>query len=139
MGLALRCSSKPEEHCGMKAFIIIPNNSQSKKSMFVPTLSAFADIDSIGIAGDVGEAIDIIQQRYPNVMIFNSRILEEKEHNYLESILEAGGSFVVMPRHMQYKDRCIYIGIDFSVVAQKGWVLNEIGETLREYRHFTAK
>lgn len=27
----------------------------------------------------------------------------------------------------------------FSIAEQKEWVLNEIGETLREYQHFTAK
>ncbi len=44
----------------MKAFIINPNNSQSKKSMFVSTLSAFVGIDSIGIAEDAGGAIVVM-------------------------------------------------------------------------------
>lgn len=123
----------------MKAFLIVPNSSPSQNGMLVSTLSAFVSIDSIGIVEDVGEAVDIIQQRFPNVVILNSRILEEKEHYYLASILESGGTFVMMPKHRQFKDRCIYIGIDFSVAEQKEWVLNEIEETLRAYHHFTGK
>ncbi len=123
----------------MKAFLIIPNNSSSKNGMLVSMLSAFASIDSIGIAEDVGEAIDIIQQRYPKVIIFNRGILEEKEHAYLASILETGGSFVMMPKYRQFRNRCTYIGLDFSVAEQKEWVLHEIWATLREYQHFTAK
>ncbi len=123
----------------MKAFIIISNNSPSKNGMLVSTISAFVSIDSIGIAEDVAEAVDIIRQRYPNILIFNSRILEEKGHDYLASILERRGSFIMLPKHRQFKERCIYIGIDFSVAEQKEWVLNEIGETLREYQHFIAK
>ena len=107
--------------------------------MLVSTISAFVSIDSIGIAEDVAEAVDIIRQRYPNILIFNSRILEEKGHDYLASILERRGSFIMLPKHRQFMDRCIYIGIDFSVAEQKEWVLNEIGETLREYQHFIAK
>jgi len=123
----------------VKAFIIMSNNSPSKNGMLVSMLSAFVGIESIGIAEDVMEAVGIIQKRYPNVLIFNSRILEEKGHGYLASILETSGSFIMLPKHRQFKDRCIYIGIDFSVAEQKEWVLNEIGETLREYQHFTAK
>lgn len=123
----------------MKAFLVIPNSSPSKIGMLVSMLSAFASIDSIGIADDAGEAVDIIQQRHPSVLIFNGRMLEEKEHDYLASVLETGGSFVMMPKHRQFKDRCVYIGINFSVTQQKEWVLREIGETLREYQHTTAK
>ena len=123
----------------MKAFIIIPNNSPSKNGMLVSMLSAFVRINSIGITEDVGEAIDVIRQRYPDILIFNSKILEEKEHDYLASILEAGGSFIVLPKHGQFGNRCTYIGIDFLDAKRKDWVLREIGETLYEYRHFTAK
>lgn len=123
----------------MKAFIIISNNSPAKNGMLVSVISAFVSIESIGIAEDVVEAVGIIQQRYPDILIFNNRILEEKGHDYLTSILEARGSFIMLPKHGQFKDRCIYIGIDFSVAEQKEWVLHEIGETLREYHHSAAK
>ena len=115
------------------------NNSPSKNGMLVSVISAFISIESIGIAEDVVEAVGIIQKRYPNVLIFNSRILEEKRHGYLASVLETSGSFIMLPKHRQFKEKCIYIGIDFSAAEQKEWVLNEIGETLREYQNFTAK
>ncbi len=123
----------------MKAFIIVANNSPSKKGMLVSMLSAFVNIESIGVAVDVVDAVGIIQQRYPNTLIFNRKIFEEKGQSYLASILETGGSFIILPKHRQFRERCVYIGIDFSVAEQKEWVLNEIGETLREYQHFTAK
>ncbi len=123
----------------MKAFIVVSNDSLSKSGMLVSMLSAFASIESIGVAADVVDAVDIIQQRYPDTLIFNSRMLEEKGQSYLVSILETGGTFIMLHKHWQFMDRCIYIGIDFSVAEQKEWVLNEIGETLREYQHFTAK
>ncbi len=123
----------------MKAFIIMSNNSPSKNGMLVSVISAFISIESIGIAEDVVEAVGVIQKRCPNVLIFNSRILEEKGHAYLASVLETSGSFIMLPEHRQFKDKCIYIGIDFSVAEQKEWVLNEIGETLLEYQHFTSK
>ncbi len=123
----------------MKAFIIMPNHSPSKSGMLVSMISAFVRVESIGVADDVADAVSIIRQRYPNILIFNSRILEEKGHDYLASILEDKGSFVVLPRHREFKERCVYLGIDFSVLEQKEWVLNEIGETIREYQHFAAK
>ncbi len=122
----------------MNAFIIVPNNSKSKNGMLVSTLSAFVGINSIGIAEDVGEAIDVIKQRYPNVSIFNSKILEEEDHDYLAPILEGRGSFIILPRYRQFGNRCTYIGIDFFSAEQKAWVLHEIGETLREYHHYNA-
>jgi hypothetical protein len=100
----------------MKAFIIITNISPSRNGMLVSTISAFVGIDS--------KAVDIIRQRYPDILIFNSRILEEKGHDYLASILEDRGSFIMLPGHRQFRDRCIYIGIDFSVAEQKERVLN---------------
>ena len=122
----------------MKAFLIVSNSSPSKNGMLVSVISAFVSIESIGTAEDVVEAVGIIQQRYPNILIFNNRIFEEKGHDYLTSILEAKGSFLMLPKHRQFKGRCIYIGIDFSVAEQKERVLSEIGETLREYQQFTA-
>jgi hypothetical protein len=70
---------------------------------------------------------------------FNSRMLEERGHGYLASILESKGSFIMLPGYREFKDRCIYIGVDFSAVQQKELALNEIGETIRENRYFTAK
>ena len=123
----------------MRAFIIITNNSLSKNGMLLSMLSAFGSIESIGVAQDVVEAVGIIQLRYPNTLIFTRRIVEEKEQSYLASILETDGSFIMIPNDLQFKDRCIYIGIDFSVAEQIEWVLNKIGETLHEYQHFIAK
>jgi hypothetical protein len=123
----------------MKAFIIVSGDSQPKNGMLVSMLSTFVSIESIGIAKDVVEAVALIRQRYPNTVIFNSRLLEEKEYGYLAHILEHGGSFLMLPKHLQFKDRCTYIGIDFSVAEQKKRILNKIGETLHEYRHFAAK
>ncbi len=122
----------------MNAFIIIPNNTKSKNGKLVSTLSAFVGINSIGIAEDVGEAIDVIKQRYPDISIFNSKILEEKNSDYLVPILEGRGSFIILPKYRQFGNRCTYIGIDFFSAAQKEWVLHEIGETLREYHRYNA-
>lgn len=77
-------------------------------------------------------------KKYPKAQIMR-RILEEKGQSYLASILETDGSFIMIPNDLQFKDRCIYIGIDFSVAEQIEWVLNKIGETLHEYQHFIAK
>lgn len=107
--------------------------------MLLSMLSAFGSIESIGVAQDVVEAVGIIQLRHPNTLIFTRRIVEEKEQSYLASILETDGSFIMIPNDLQFKDRCIYIGIDFSVAEQIEWVLNKIGETLHEYQHFIAK
>jgi len=123
----------------MKAFIIISNNSPSKNGMLISVISAFVSIESIGFADNLAEAVDIVRQRYPNSLIFDSRILEEKGHDYLVSLLESRGSFIMVPKIRQIKDKYIYIGIDFSVAEQKGWLLNEISQTLREYQLFAAE
>ncbi len=123
----------------MRAFLIISGSSPSKNGKLVSIISAFVSIESVGIADDVVEAVSIIQQRYPNILIFNNRMFEEKGHDYLASILEAKGSFLMLPDHRQFREKCLYLGIDFSVAEQKEWVLSEIGETLREYRHFAAQ
>ncbi len=88
----------------MKAFLIVSNSSPSKNGMLVSVISAFVSIESIGTAEDVVEAVGIIQQRYPNILIFNNRIFEEKGHDYLTSILEAKGSFLMLPKHRQFRD-----------------------------------
>jgi hypothetical protein len=123
----------------MKAFIIIPNTPKSKTGMLLSVISAFVPIESTGVAEDAVEALGIIRQRYPDVLIFSSRILEENGHGYLQSVLKDGDSFVMMPKHGRFKDRCTYIGFDFSFAKQKEWVLNKLGETLRQYQHLTAK
>ncbi len=123
----------------MKAFIILPNNSASKSGMLLSMISAFVNVESVGVAENVVEAVDIIQRRYPDAPIFNSGMLEDKEYGYLASVLEDNGSFIMLSRHQELGDRCIYLSIDLSLAEQTEWVLNEIGETMREYQHFTAK
>jgi DNA-binding NarL/FixJ family response regulator len=117
----------------MKAFVIISNDSLSRSGMMVSVVSAFASIDSIGAADNLVEAVDLIRQRYPNAVIFDSRLFEEGRHSCLLSVLDSKGSFVLLPRNGQFNDKCIYIGIDFSEGEQKEWLLNEISRTLLEY------
>ncbi len=123
----------------MKAFLIVSGRSPAKNGKLVSVISAFVSIESIGFADDVAEAVRTIQQRFPNILIFNNRMFEEKGHDYLTSILDAKGSFLMLPHHRQFSGKCIYLGIDFSVAEQKEWVLTEIGETLREYQQFAAQ
>ncbi len=123
----------------MKAFIVLSDNSPSKNNTLVSLISTLANIESIGIADDVLDAVSIIQRRYPDASIFSSRMLKKKGHGYPASMLEKSGSFVVLPKHEEYKDRCIYLGIDFSVEKQKEWVFNKIWEITHECQHITAK
>ncbi len=123
----------------MKAFIILSNNSPSKNGMLVPMISAFVGVESIGIAEDVVEAVDIIHRRFPDILIFNEKILEEKGHGYLASILENEDPFIMLPKQREFQGSCIYLGVDFSASEHKEWILNGIGEAIREYQHFTAK
>ncbi len=123
----------------MRAFIIITHNAPSKNSMLLSMFSAFGSIESIGVAEDVVEAVGIILLRYPETLIFTRRMLEEKGQSYVASTLQTDGSFIMLPKDLKFKDRCIYIGIDFSLAEQKEWVLNKIGETLHEYQHLIAK
>jgi hypothetical protein len=123
----------------MKAFVIISGDSPEKNGMMASVMSAFASIDSIGVADNLMEAVDLIRQRYPNALIFDSRLLEEKRIDFLLSILETKGSFILLPRNRQFKDKCIYIGIDFSGVEQKGWLLHEISQRLLEHESSAAE
>ncbi len=103
----------------MKAFIIIPNTPKSKNGTLLSVISAFVPIESTGLAEDVAEAVGIIQQRYPNILISSSRVLEEKGHGYLNSILEGGDPFIMVPKDGQFTNRCIYVGFDFSAAEHK--------------------
>ncbi len=122
----------------MKVFIITPDDSP-KSSSLISVISAFVNVEYIGVANDVVEAISDIQRRHPKILLFNSGILEEEGHDCLTSILEARYSFIMMPKQRQFKGRCIYIGLDFSDSEQKRWVFKEIWEILREHHRFTAK
>ncbi len=122
----------------MKAFIVLSDNSPSKNNTLVSLISTLAGIESIGIADDVPDAVSIIQRRYPNTPIFNSKILKQKGHGFPASVLENNGSFIILPKHHEFQDKCIYLGIDLSVADQKEWVLNKIGEIIHEYQHLAA-
>jgi hypothetical protein len=123
----------------MKAFIISPTGPSSKIGTLISLVSALGSIESIGFADSLVEAINIIGQRYPNALIFDSRVLKEKGQDYLVSSLESRGSFIMMPNKRDLNDKYLYIGIDFSIAEQKGGLSIEISQTLWEHQFLAAE
>ncbi len=122
----------------MTAFIIISNETQSRNRL-ISMLSALANIEAMGLADSLAEAIEIVRKHYPNALIVDSDAMEEKGQDRLIPVSESTDSFIVIPSEWHIREKCIYIGIELPSAGQKGWVWNEIGKTLRECEIFAAQ
>jgi len=119
----------------VKVFFIISDFSLRNEDA-ISLISAFVNIESIGQAADLLEALEIIRQRHPNTPIFNSNIYSENKQNLFMSLLNEGRSIVILPENYSVRGKCKYIGvdIDFNDLIDFDWVINSIGQILHENR-----
>jgi hypothetical protein len=125
----------------MKVFFILTDFS-SRNEDAISLISAFVNIESIGQAADLLEALEIIRQRHPNTPIFNSNVYSEKNRQTLfMSLLNEGRPIVILPENYSVRGKCKYIGvnIDFNGLIDFDWVINSIVQILHENRAEGAK
>jgi hypothetical protein len=124
----------------VKVFFIVSDFS-SRNEDAISLISAFVNIESIGQAADLLEALEIIRQRHPNTPIFNSNIYSENKQNLFMLLLNEGRSIVILPENYSVRGKCKYIGvdIDFNDLIDFDWVINSIGQILHENRAEGAK
>lgn len=104
-------------------------------------LSAFMNVESIGLASDLLDALETIRQRHPNAPIFDSSICSEKKGELLTSLLNIGRSIIILRKCYSIRGRCVYIGgdIDFSKHTDFDWVVKAIGQIINEYHNEDAR
>lgn len=129
-----------EERLSMKVFFILTDFSSRNKDA-ISLISAFVNIESIGQAADLLEALEIIRQRHPNAPIYNSNIYSENKQYLFTSLLNEGRSIVILPENYSVRGKCKYIGvnIDFDDLIDFDWIINSIGQILHENRAKGAK
>ncbi len=117
----------------MKVFFILADCSLRNENA-MSLISAFVNIESIGQAADLLEALKIIRQRHPNTPIFNSSIYSENKRDLFMSLLNEGRSIVILPENYRVKGKCKCIGvdIDFNDLIDFDWVINSIGRILHD-------
>lgn len=117
----------------MKVFFVFPQ-SEAESRNIVSLISAFADIESIGRADDMVEALEAVQKRYPTAAVSNAGKLRQRPE--LLSTLYDGseGAVVVVPEKYSIRDRNIYIGVDFSSVDPMSfdWTIRSIRRVIEE-------
>jgi hypothetical protein len=124
----------------VKVFFIVSDFS-SRNEDAISLISAFVNIESVGQAADLLEALEIIRQRHPNTPIFTSTIYFENKHDLFMSLLNEGRSIVILPENYNVRGKCKYLGvnIDFNDLIDFDWVINSIGRILHENRTEGAK
>jgi hypothetical protein len=123
----------------LKVFFIFPQSEVENRNI-VSLISAFADIESIGQANDMVEALEAVQNRYPAATVSNAEKLRQKPE--LLSTLYDGseGAVVVVQEKYIVKDKNIYIGVDFSSVDPMSfdWTVRSIRRAIEECHGKTA-
>ena len=117
----------------MKVFFILTNVS-SRNEDAISLISAFVNIESVGQAGDLLEALEVIRQRHPNIPIFTSKIYCENKRDLFMALLNEGRSIVILPTNYSVRSKCRYIGanLDFNDFIDFDWVINCIERILHD-------
>jgi hypothetical protein len=125
----------------VKLFIIL-NDSLLKNADTIPLISAFARIDSIGLATDMLEALENIRYRHPNAPIFNSTIIgNQKKRDFLVSLLKVRRSVIILPQNYSVRSKCTYLGVDvdFNGLTDFGWVMSSLNQVIHKCHARDAK
>jgi len=119
---------------GMKAYFIFHGPARGHEKM-ISMLSAFAQIECIGISEDILDAIDVIRQWYPDAALFSGRVFEEAHAR--AALRKNNKAVVILPGDCEQKGKCTYLGVDFPVDEGRNhdWVIRSFGHMLREYHN----
>lgn len=117
----------------MKVFFIF-EQAEAERGNMVSLLSAFADIESVGRADDMVEALETIQNRYPAATVSSAWKLRQKPQ--LLSTLYDGteGALVVLPEKHSVREKNVYVGLDFSSVEPMSfdWTVRSIRRVIED-------
>ncbi len=116
----------------MKVFFILQESSLKNREA-IALISAFVRIESIGIALDLPEALDVIRQSHPDAHIFDSNVLGEKRKDVLTSLLSIGRSIIILPKNHAAIRKCVYVGthIDSSnELIDLEWVTKALSQVI---------
>jgi hypothetical protein len=118
----------------MKAFFIF-NESSFRDDRLIPLISAFADIDSMGVCEDLLEAVDAVRQRYPDAAIFDVGILDQEPYLFSPVVNGRKAPLVILPENYQIREKCTYVGVDFSAGDHhsRDWLVRSVKKMIREY------
>jgi len=118
----------------MKAFIIF-NDSSLKNDRIVPLISAFADIESLGVSEDLLESVDAIRQQYPEAAIFDVSVLDQEPDLLIPLLTSRKAPLIILPENYQIRDRCTYVGVDFTSADRQclDWLVRSMKRMIREY------
>jgi hypothetical protein len=123
----------------LKVFFIF-NRAEVENRNIIALISAFAEIESIGRANDIVEALEAVRNRYPAATVSNARKLRRKPE--LLSTLYDGveGALVILPENHRVKEKNIYIGLDFSSIDPMSfdWTIRSIRRVIEECHGKTA-
>ncbi len=97
--------------------ILIADDSGAVRERIKLLLSDIEDVEMIGEARNVGQAMEQIRQLIPDVIILDIRMPDGSGMDVLRHIRKRGGLPVVIMLtsypHPQYRKRCMEAGADF--------------------------
>ncbi len=123
----------------MKVFFIF-RDSDEKGRNIATLMSAFASIESIGQADDMLDAIEAIQNRYPEAVVSDERILERTSELFSTLFDGVKGPLVIVSEDYRVREKSIYIGLEFSSADSLNfeWIIRSIRTVIEEYHGKTA-
>jgi len=97
--------------------VLIADDSEILRSRIIEMLSEFKEIDIVGQTGYAQEAIELIKELIPDVVILDIRLPDGNGINVLEMIKKRNIStkviiFTNYP-YFQYRKRCLDAGAEF--------------------------
>jgi len=97
--------------------VLIADDSEILRSRLIEMLSEFKEIDIVGQTGYAQEAIELIRELIPDVVILDIRLPDRNGINVLEMIKKRNIStkviiFTNYP-YFQYRKRCLDAGAEF--------------------------
>ncbi|MEJ2697421.1 MAG: hypothetical protein P8013_12310 [Candidatus Sulfobium sp.] len=124
----------------MKAYFIF-NDSSLKEDKLLPLLSALVNVDTVGSAPDLLEAVDVIRQQHSDAFIFDSSVLDVRGTEFLTPHMDDRGPLVILPRNYQIKEACTYISVsfEFKQLYDYKWLMSSIGCMIRQYHGQDAR
>ncbi|MEJ2695140.1 MAG: hypothetical protein P8013_00680 [Candidatus Sulfobium sp.] len=123
----------------MKVFFIFAESEIRDRNIY-SLVSAFADVECIGQGGDMLDAIESIQSRYPKAAISDAGALRQRSE-LLDTLFDGEGAVVILSERYRVKERSVYFGVDFSLVdpMSYGWVVQSIRRVIEECHGKTAE
>jgi len=91
--------------------VFIADDSEILRSRLIEMLSEFKEIDIVGQTGYAQEAIELIKELIPDVVILDIRLPDGNGINLLEMI-KKDNIFTNYP-YFQYRKRCLDAGAEF--------------------------